>query len=426
MKKYGKRLCLGILLAGLAVVCVLLFLKKQNGKDQGRAGMGMGPGQGQQGAAQQAEADIVSAEVPTRGNIYITTGLTGTLESSDVVYVYAKASGDVTDVKVKAGDMVEAGQVLFKIDTDQVDAAKNSLDSAAVSLSEAQSNLNRMKILYDGGDLSEQEYEQYTNKVRSAELQYNSAKLAYNKQVEYSTVTAPIAGRIESCDTEVFDRVSANSELCVISGEGNKKITFYVTQRMLENLNEGDSITVEKNGKAYEAKISAVNSMVDSATGLFKIEAQMEETEEVATGMVVKLQVTTNKAEDAMLIPIDAVYYSGGEAYVYLYEDGTARTAKIEVGLTDSDCAEVLSGLSEDDLVIKTWSSNLYEGAKVRLNDGTGNEGQAGLKDGPEGNQADGPEGGPTDPAGGAADDPAGKEGEAPAEPGGKAAGLEG
>jgi len=371
MRKFGKKLWIDVLLFILAVLCVLFFLRKKNntgGMPQDGA-MGMG-GPGQEPGGQQMEADIVSAVNPSTGNIYITTGLTGTLESSDVVYVYAKASGDVTDVHVKAGDEVTAGQVLFEIDTDQVDSAKNSLDSASVSLSQAKSNLSRMKILYDGGDLSEQEYEQYVNNVKSAELQYSSAKLAYDRQVEYSTVTAPISGRIESCNTEVYDRVGVNAELCVISGEGSKKITFYVTQRMLENISEGDAVAVEKNGKSYEAHISAINSMVDSATGLFKLEAQLEDTDEVATGTVVKLELTTERAENTMLIPIDAIYYSGGDAFVYLYEDGTARTAAIEVGLTDEENAEVLSGLSAEDLVIKSWSSNLYEGAKIRLNEG--------------------------------------------------------
>jgi len=372
MRKFGKKLWIGILLFIAAVLCALLFMRKSSGEGgmPGGKAAGMG-GPDQTPDGQQTEADIVSAVNPSTGSIYITTGLTGTLESSDVVYVYAKASGDVTAVHVKAGDEVTAGQVLFEIDTDQVDTAKNSLDTASVSLSQARSNLERMKILYDGGDLSEQEYEQYQNNVKSAELQYSSAKLAYDKQVEYSKVTAPISGRIESCGTEVYDRVSANAELCVISGEGNKKITFYVTQRMLENVSEGDVLTVEKNGKSYDAHISAINSMVDSATGLFKLEAQLEDTEEVATGTVVKLEVTTDKAENVMLIPIDSIYYSGGDAYVYLYEDGTARMAAIEVGLTDGENAEVLSGLSAEDLVIKSWSSNLYEGAKIRLNENT-------------------------------------------------------
>ena len=93
-----------------------------------------GPG----GMQQQASATIVRAANPTTGNLSLTTGLTGTVEAADVVYVYAKASGDVTDVKVKAGDMVAQGQVLCEIDTEQVESAKNSLDTAKVRLDEAQ------------------------------------------------------------------------------------------------------------------------------------------------------------------------------------------------------------------------------------------------------------------------------------------------
>ena len=39
----------------------------------------------------------------------------------------------------------------------------------------------------------------------------------------------------------------------------------------------------------------------------------------------------------------------------------------VEVGLYDSEYAEILSGLNGEEQVISTWSSNLYEGAKIRL-----------------------------------------------------------
>ena len=68
-----------------------------------------------------------------------------------------------------------------------------------------------------------------------------------------------------------------------------------------------------------------------------------------------------------MTIPVDAVYYSGGKAYVYLYEDGKAKKASIEVGINDDDYVEVTDGLSTDDLVVSTWSNNLYEGADIQL-----------------------------------------------------------
>lgn len=358
------------IIVGAAVVVVLaagafVFLKGGSKQAGGPGGKG-GPGGGM---TQQAAITVVKASEPTTGDLSLTTGLTGTVEAADVVYIYAKASGDVTAVHVKAGDMVEQGQVLCEIDTEQVDSARNSMESAKVKLSEAESNLNRMKILYDGGDLSDQEYEQYTNSLKSAQLQYESAKLTYDRQVEYSTITAPISGRIETCDVDVYDRVSQSTQLCVIAGEGQSRLTFYVTQRMINGLKVGDTLEIVANGMSYEGQISEISNMVDSQTGLFKVKAEMQNTDEIAIGSTVRLNLVTERVKDAMLVPVNAVYYSGGDGYVYLYEDGVAKMTPVEVGLYDSDYAEILSGLSEDDIVVSTWSSNLYEGAKIRLYD---------------------------------------------------------
>ena len=360
------------IIAGAAVAAVILaagafVIFKGGSSPAGGAG---GPGGGKAGGMQQqAAVTVVKAAVPARGDLSLTTGLTGTVEAADVVYIYAKASGDVTAVHVKAGDMVEQGQVLCEIDTEQVDTAKNSMDSAKVKLDEAQSNLSRMQILYDGGDLSNQEYEQYTNALRSAQLQYESAKLTYDRQVEYSTITAPISGRIETFDVEVYDRVSQSTQLCVIAGEGQSRLTFYVTQRMVNNLREGDNLEIVANAVSYQGTISEISNMVDAQTGLFKVKADMQSTDEIAIGSTVRLNLVTERAENAMLVPVNAVYYSGGDGYVYLYEDGTAKMTPVEVGLYDSEYAEILSGISEDDVVVSTWSSNLYEGAKIRLYD---------------------------------------------------------
>ena len=180
-------------------------------------------------------------------------------------------------------------------------------------------------------------------------------------------MTAPISGKVESCSAEVYDRANMNGELCVISGEGEKKVTFYVTQRMLENLSVGDTLTVEKSGKTYDAVINEINTMVDDATGLFKIEAQLADADDAATGSTVKLTVTTGKAENVMTIPVDAVYYSGGKAYVYLYEDGKAEKTEIEAGIYDDENMEVKSGLTSDSQVIVSWSNELVDQGEVLL-----------------------------------------------------------
>lgn len=357
----SKKIKIGMAAGILVIIAVILIGVKGKSK-AGGGGMPM---------IQETSVTVVKAEKPSTGDIKLTTGLTGTVEPSDEVHIYAKAAGDVTSVHVKAGDVVTQEQVLFEIDTEQVETAKNSMDSAAIALSEAQSNLSRMQILYSGGDLSPQEYEQYVNSVKSSQLQYESARLAYERQVEYSSVTAPISGRVESCDIEVYDRVTQSQDLCVIAGEGENIVSFYVTQRMMQNCTVGDELDIQKNGTTYEAHISEINTIVDTDTGLFKVKAQIQETKEIAAGSTVKLNLVTERADDAMLVPIDAIYYSGGHAYVYLYKDGAATMAQVEVGLEDEEHAQILSGLSSEDMVVSTWSSNLYEGAKIRLRDET-------------------------------------------------------
>ena len=93
----------------------------------------------------------------------------------------------------------------------------------------------------------------------------------------------------------------------------------------------------------------------------------MESSDEIAIGSTVKITLVTERAENVMLVPVDAIYYSGGKGYVYLYEDGKAKMASVEIGLYDSENAQILSGIKADDMVVSTWSSNLYEGADIRL-----------------------------------------------------------
>ncbi len=367
-----------LIIAGTAAVVIIaaaaIIAKSLTGGNAvGGKGGGMPGGQGAKGGpgGQQQEASytVVKTENPHYGDVSVSSSLTGTVEASDVVHIYAKASGDVTAVNIAAGDTVEAGQEIITIDTEKVESAKNQLDSAKLTLDSASSDLNRMQLLYNGGDITAQEFEQYQDKYKSAKLSYDNAKLNYDQQLSYSSITAPISGRVESVNVEVFDQANMNQELAVISGEGEKRITTYVSERMMQNLSAGDEIKVIKNGEEYTGHLTEISSIVDSDTGLFKVKAELENTDDIATGSTVKIIMVTEKSENVMLVPVDAIYYSGGDAYVYVVEDGVAHMKSVQVGLYDTEVAEIKEGLTDTDVVISTWSNNLYEGASVRLYD---------------------------------------------------------
>ncbi|MCI8511587.1 MAG: efflux RND transporter periplasmic adaptor subunit [Lachnospiraceae bacterium] len=314
----------------------------------------------------------VQIDVPASGSIELRTELTGTVEPADVVYVIPKGAGEVLEVYANQGDRVEKNQKLFRIDNKQLDAARITLDQARLALNDAQTSLNRMQVLYESGDISAQSYEATVNGVSQASLQVKSAKLNYDIQLENSTVTAPIAGLLEQFDVEVHDMVSSAGAAAMISGEGSKSVSFSVTERVVNGLAVGDGLVIEKNGMEYTGAITEIGTMVDAATGLFKVKASLAEADGLATGTMVKLYVIAQRAENVMTVPVDCVSYANGDAFVYTYDEPTQTANKIliEQGLIDAEKVEVRSGLSWDDQVVVTWSKEIYDGAAVRLADG--------------------------------------------------------
>lgn len=308
---------------------------------------------------------VVEVQTPGTGNIELYRSLVGSVEPSDVVYTYPKVSGEVLEVNVKAGDTVKAGQAICRIENKQIDSARLSMEAAQIAMNDAQTNLGRQQALFSAGDISSQAFESAQSSAKSTKIQYETAKLNYDNQVEFSNVTASIAGTVEQFNIEVHDNVSGQTLLCVISGAGSKAVTFSVPEKIVKQLNVGDAISISKNGSDYQGTITDISSMIDASTGLFKIKATVPDGDALPTGSTVELSVIADKAENVMVLPVDTVYYAGGDAYVYTCQDNTVHRVPIEVGIYDSEKIQVLSGLEASDQVITTWTSELYEGSQI-------------------------------------------------------------
>ena len=341
---------------------------------------------------------VVETELPVTGDIRLTTSVIGKVEPSDVVYIYPKASGDITSVNIKAGEVVTEGDVICTIDTRQVESSKNSLESARVNLSHAREELARQQIVYSGGGISDQAFAQYKNSVESAEIQYRQAELAYKTQLENAEIKSPITGVVELCNVETYDTVGQNTQICVISGQGNRVVSFSTTERIRNYMQEGDPLDVEKDGSTYSGVVNEISTMAEESTGLYKVKAGLTGNTSLPTGSRVKLIITSQKADHVMTIPVDAVYYENSEPYVYVYNEGTVARKDIKTGIFDSTRMEVKSGLTAKDQVVKSWSSELYDGAKVRLpgesGGGRGGQGGNGGRGGEGGQGGNGGQGG--------------------------------
>ena len=331
---------------------------------------------------------VVETVNPVYGKISNETALIGTIMPSDSVAVTAKAGGDVTGVFVKAGDTVNAGDLICTIDTKQVSSAKTTLDNARLSLKSAQDTLSREKLLYDAGDLSQQDYDNYVNQAEKAKVSFESAQTAYQTQMDYANVRAKISGVVEQCSIEVNDSLNAGASICVITGAGAREVHFSVTERIRGALAVGDELKVQKNDDTYTANITEVSTMANSSTGLYEIKAAFNETSgdvsAFSNGSMAKIRVVSSHADNVMILPKDCIYSESAGDFVYTVTDHVLKKVQVKTGMEDPENIEITDGLTTDDVVCSTWSSELDDGTKVRLK-GESTETSPEAASGPEG-----------------------------------------
>ena len=297
-------------------------------------------------AAEYESRPTVKVENPVRQDISLYTDLTGLVEPQSRASVMPKMSGEVLEVYFQAGDTVQAGQALCKIDSDALTALKLQVDAASVALKNADSNLSRTQALFADGFVSQEAMEQAQNNAQSAKISYESAKNQYDLQVKYTTVTAPIDGVIESRSVEPHD---------------------HVTEKIHQTMELGDSVTLEKNGVDYTGTVTEIGSMVNESSGLYDARAMVPDAAGLTNGSRVKMTIIMDRVSQVLTVPVDAVSYDNGAPFVYLYEDGKAEKTEIEAGIYDDENMEVKSGLTSDSQVIVSWSNELVDQGEVLL-----------------------------------------------------------
>ena len=251
---------------------------------------------------------------------------------------------------------IESGKTQLKSGIEQLKDGKDTI----------QDNLNTAEQTYS---ITQNEVYPETDATYAAQLQAASVGVDSAKmQLDFYTVKAPISGVVEAANVKKEDMAAAGNPAYIISNKDSMTVTFNVTEKAKNTMNVGDHVTVERNGETFDGTITEIGTMAGQQTKLFQVKATIPGAgDKLPNGVSVKVSATTEKEDGNTLVPFDALYFSGGDAYVYCVVDNKLVRTSVTVGLMDDDYAIIEEGLDTDSLVVSNWSSKLRNGADAEI-----------------------------------------------------------
>jgi multidrug efflux system membrane fusion protein len=308
----------------------------------------------------------------------------GTAQAISSVALRPHFDATVDKVLVADGAAVKAGDTLIELDARQVraqiDGAKAQLAKDQAALEQAQRDASRYADLVSRGATPQLNLDN----ARTAEAGGRAAILADRAVIEnlevqlgWSTVTAPISGRvgvvsIKQGNIAKASDNSANGVFATINQISPIYVAFSVQQSLLPSLHEAmaDGAVVEATPqgakRSASGKLALVDNSVDPTTGTIVARAIFDNSDELLwPGQLCNLTLTLRTEPGMVVVPREAVLIGQSGNYVFTIVDGAAHLRPVEVGRTQDGETIVLKGLAGDETVVVDGALLLTEGAKV-------------------------------------------------------------
>ncbi len=344
--------------AAFAIMAVLIFFPPAYAKDAKKRVM-------------PVDVTIIKEE-PVR----IWKNFSGRLTAVDFVEIRPQASGLITDVRFKDGQLVNKGDVLYVIDPQPykiaVAKAKADLVTARNRYELARKEYRRAKDLIETKMISQRIYDERASVKLVAESTVNSAEaqLAQAKiNLDYAYVKAPVSGRVSRAEITVGNLVSAGPNAPLLTSiVSNKSIyaDFEVDEQTYLRYMQGDSfnesttqkipveLRLQNNGIVYKGEIYAFDNRIDPASGTIRARAIFDNPQgKLLPGMYARMRLGSPTKEKIILLSERAIGTDQNRKFVYVVSDKN-KTIYREVHLSDRIGGNriVHSGLKAGDKVI--------------------------------------------------------------------------
>lgn len=280
-----------------------------------------------------------------------------TVEANVTNNIAPQAGGRIQKMNVDVGSFVTKGQVLAEMDRVQYEQAR-------LKLLNDSTELYRIRELFRQGGVSQSDYE-------AMELAYNVSKTTLANLEENTILRAPVSGVISARNYDRGDMYSGQP-IFVLEQITPVKMLVGISEGDYTRVKKGDKVSVSAEafpGRTFSGRIEKIYPTLDAASHTFNAEVVVPNADRaLRPGMYVKVSVNFG-TNTSIVVPDDAVVKQQGSAqrFVYVVNGDTVKSVVVTLGKHLDNEFEILSGLSEGDVIATEGSTSLKDGCKISI-----------------------------------------------------------
>jgi RND family efflux transporter MFP subunit len=337
---------------------------------------------GEQDEVKASEVPTIAAETGKVTRQPITRDLivrgTVTTAPNEDVKISALVAGRVVAMPVSEGDSVRKGQVVAEIDRrpleDQRRQAVAALDQAKAALENAKSNLDRTDRLFKQGIAAGKEVEDARSLFAGAQAGVEQASAGADiasRNLERANVTSPIGGQVVKRLVAVGEQVdgTAAQPVVEVANLDLVELAANVPAEYLAGVRVGLPVSIVCEtfpGRTFEGQIIAIAPAVDPASNSALARIRIRNAGRLLkVGLFAQARIPIERHPDALVVPASAITRDTEGPAVYVLTGDTAERTAVTLGIETPEAVEILSGVTEGQLVLTSNIHGLGEKAKV-------------------------------------------------------------
>jgi membrane fusion protein (multidrug efflux system) len=315
--------------------------------------------------AQKNASVSVKTESVTTEEVSLDFSVNGVFQPLQELNFSAEKPGRVVRVLVEEGFSVRIGQTLAIVRSEQI---TSDLTTAQAAYQNALTDFNRFENAYQTGGVTKQQVDQAKLNLVTSKSRLQQAKI----NVGDTNIKSTINGIVNKKYIEPGSVLGAATQMFEIVNVSKLKLKVAINETQVAGLKIGNAVNVTASvypDANFAGKITFIAPKADASLNFpVEIEIANNSTNDLKAGMYgTAVFASKQQKQSMMVVPRNAFIGSVSSNQVFVAENGLAKLKTVTAGRILGDKVEIISGLSDGEVVIVTGQINLQDGYKVDI-----------------------------------------------------------